>query len=139
MLPSCSEILDETISRNFHQISPLVYTHPHLHLSIIAILSCGVKLISSSEWFFSSDTEGFSEIALQGSISNGFSVFICLIISSSISEEILASKKRFSAIFFHNIFNFYFLFLIFIYIFLLNIFFFGTWWCQREWPIYIIK
>ena len=70
-----------------------------MHQSIL--LSCGVKLISSSQLFCSSDTKGFLGIDLRGSISNGLSVFICLIISSLISEKLLGSEKDFEQFFFH--------------------------------------
>ena len=36
-----------------------LHSHPHLHQSILAILPCGVKLISSSQLFSSSDTKCF--------------------------------------------------------------------------------
>ena len=47
----------------------------------------------------SSYAKGFLGIALRGSVLNGFSVFIYLIISSSLSEELLASEKDFEQFF----------------------------------------
>ena len=37
-----------------------LHSHPHLHQSILAILSCGVRLISTSQLFSSSGTKVFS-------------------------------------------------------------------------------
>ena len=65
-------------------------SHPHLH-----------QLISSSQLFSTSDAKSFLGIALRGATSNGFDMFICLIISSLISEESLASEKDFEQCFFH--------------------------------------
>ena len=76
-----------------------LYSDPHFHQSILPILSCGVKLISYSQLFSSSDAKGFFVIAFWGSTLNGFSVFICLIISSSTFEELLALEKNFSNLF----------------------------------------
>ena len=64
-------------------------------LPILPILSRGVKLIFSSQLFPSSDAKVYLLIALQGSISNGFSVFICLIFSSLMFEGLLDKKKYF--------------------------------------------
>ena len=36
-----------------------LHWHPHLHQSVLAILSCGVKLIYSSQFFSSSNTKCF--------------------------------------------------------------------------------
>ena len=66
-----------------------LHSHPHLHKSMLPILFCGAKLISSSDLFYFSDTKCFWGITLRGSISNGFSVLICLVTSSSISKELL--------------------------------------------------
>ena len=37
-----------------------LHSHPHLHQSILGILSCGVRLISTSQLFSSSGTKIFS-------------------------------------------------------------------------------
>ena len=76
-----------------------LHSHPHLRQTVLPILSCVFKLIYFSQLFPSSGTKCFLEITLRGSISNGFSVFICLIISSSISEKLLASEKDFELFF----------------------------------------
>ena len=76
-----------------------LHSHTHLHQSILPILYCGFKLVSSSQLSLSSHTKGFLRIVLRGFISNGSSVFICLIISFSISEELLASEKDFEQFF----------------------------------------
>ena len=41
-------------------------SHLHTYQSILPILPCGAKLISSSQLFSSSDTKGFLGIALRG-------------------------------------------------------------------------
>ena len=71
-----------------------LHLHLHLQQAILPILSCCVKSISSSQLFSSSDTKCFFGIALRG-----FSVFICLIISSSIFEELLTPEKDFEQFF----------------------------------------
>ena len=73
-----------------------LHSYPHLYQSTIWIFSCGFKLVFSSRLFSSTDAEGFlGIIALRCSMSNDISVFICLIIFSSIPEELVAWEKYF--------------------------------------------
>ena len=67
--------------------------HSLFHQSVLPIQSCGVTLISSSQLFSFFNKKGLLGIALQGSMLNFFSMFICLMISCSISEEMVASEK----------------------------------------------
>ena len=76
-----SESNKQTLSAN---VAIGLHSYPHFHQLILPILSWGVKLISSSQ-VFSSSTKCFLRIALRDYISNGFSAFTCLIITSSIS------------------------------------------------------
>ena len=77
-----------------------LHSHPHLHQSILTILSCGVQSISSSLLF--SSYKRFLRNSLRGSITNDFSVFICLMISSLLSDKLLASKKDFLQFFLYQ-------------------------------------
>ena len=42
-----------------------LHLHPHLHQSILPVLSCGVELLSTSQLFSSSDTKDFLRIAFR--------------------------------------------------------------------------
>ena len=55
-----------------------LHSYPHLHQSILAILFCGDNLISSLRLPSSSNPTYFLGITLQGSMLNGFRVFICV-------------------------------------------------------------
>ena len=59
MLSSRPVILAEAIGRNMQQMLMLtsinLHSHLHLHQSILLIVSCGVKLISSSQLYSSSN------------------------------------------------------------------------------------
>ena len=63
--PPHSGILPDAISRNFKQMSPLVYTDMHIYTNQYYQLYLDVKLISL-KLFSSSDTKCFLEITFPG-------------------------------------------------------------------------
>ena len=140
MLALHFRILAKVINRNFQQmlsLCTLTSTFASIDITNSILLSCSVKLVSSSQIFSPSDIKGF----LAGSISNGFSTFNCLIVLSSISEELPASETDFEQFFYISLLiNFVSLFedvgsIFFPYMFLLINIFICTWWCKTEWRI----
>ena len=78
----------------------VLHSHPHLHQSILPILSCGVKLISSSQLFHLLIRRlNMNSLTSRVSILCGFSKFIYLIISFRISEQPLTLEKDFEHFF----------------------------------------
>ena len=114
-----------------------LHWHPYLHQSTLPIISCDAKLVSSSQLF---SYKRLFRNRLRGFMSNGFCVFICLIICSLTSEVLLASENDFGNFFSVSLLiSFVSLWkdvcsISFQCIFLLNISFW-TWWRKKEWRV----
>ena len=81
-------------------MSPLVYNHIGICTNRYYQFYLEVLNEFLLQFFSFSNTEGFSLTDLGDFISTGFSVFISLVISYLISEELLASDKDFEQFFY---------------------------------------